>query len=112
MPPDGLVVAVTGPTGEIGVPFIRALEQADGVAEIRGMARSAFDPAVHGWTKTSYVQGDILDRSAVEDFVAGADVVVHLAFIIFGGNAGKTRRINLEGSRNVFDCALSWHSRL
>src|SRR5439155_11749856 len=36
--------------------------------------------------------------------VVGADVVVHLAFIILGGR-DETRRVNLEGSRNVFTAA-------
>ena len=36
----------------------------------------------------------------------GADVVVHLAFIIFGGRE-ETRAINLEGSRNVFEAAAA-----
>jgi len=102
----GLVVAVTGPTGEIGLPFIRALEARAEVAEIRGMARSPFDPAAHGWAKTTYVQGDILDRAAVDALVAGADVVVHLAFIIFG-DPEASRRVNLEGSRNVFDATVA-----
>src|SRR5437868_5998500 len=34
----------------------------------------------------------------------GADVAVHLAFAIFGDRE-ETRRINLEGSRNVFEAA-------
>jgi uncharacterized protein YbjT (DUF2867 family) len=46
------------------------------VERIVGMARRPFDPAAHGWTKTSYHQGDILDRDAVEALVADADVVV------------------------------------
>src|SRR3954454_13001710 len=96
-----LTVAVTGPTGEIGATFIRALERTPGVGEIRGMARRPFDPASMGWERTTYVQGDILDRAAVDELVAGADVVVHLAFIIFG-DARETQRTNLEGSRNVF----------
>jgi UDP-glucose 4-epimerase len=96
-----LTVAVTGPTGEIGATFIRALERTEGVGEIRGMARRPFDPAARGWERTTYVQGDILDRAAVDELVAGADVVVHLAFIIFG-DARETQRTNLEGSRNVF----------
>src|SRR3954452_5518314 len=96
-----LTVAVTGPTGEIGKTFIRALERAEGVGEIRGMARRPFDPAAMGWERTTYVQGDILDRAAVDELVAGADVVVHLDFIIFG-DARETQRTNLEGSRNVF----------
>ena len=100
-PARPLTVAVTGPTGEIGATFIRRLEQAEGVGEIRGMARRPFDPASRGWERTRYVQGDILDRDALDEFVAGADVVVHLAFIIFG-NPAQTRATNLEGSRNVF----------
>ena len=35
--------------------------------------------ASHGWTKTTYQQGDILDREAVDVLAAEADVVVHLA---------------------------------
>ena len=49
------------------------------VGRIVGMARRPFDPASHGWTKTTYQQGDILDREAVDVLAAEADVVVHLA---------------------------------
>ena len=109
-PAHPLTVAVTGPTGEIGKTFIRALEQAEGVGEIRGMARRPFDPESFGWERTRYVQGDILDRAAVDELVAGADVVVHLAFIIFG-DARETRTINLEGSRNVFAATAAARAR-
>ena len=50
----------------------------------------------------STAAGDVLDRGSVDELVADADVVVHLAFIIFGGRE-ETREINLEGSRNVFE---------
>jgi len=102
----GLTVAVTGPTGEIGKPFIRALERSAEVTRIVGMARRPFDPAAHGWKKTSYVQGDVLDRASVDALVAGADVVVHLAFIIMSAG-DETRAVNLEGSRNVFDATVA-----
>ncbi len=101
-----LSVAVTGPTGEIGRAFVRALERSRDVGEIRGMARSPFDPAHYGWRKADYVQGDILDAHNVQSFIAGADVVVHLAFIIFGDHE-ETRAINLEGSRNVFEATVA-----
>ena len=39
---------------------------------------------------------------AVEQLVAGADVVVHLAFMIMG-TLEDTERVNLEGSRTVFE---------
>ena len=69
------------------------------------MARRPFDPAEHGWKRTEYRRGDVLDRASVDELVADADVVVHLAFIIFGGR-DETREINLEGSRNVFEAAV------
>ena len=101
-----LTVAVTGPTGEIGIPFIRALEQAEEVGTIRGMARRPFDPGSQGWKKTEYVQGDVLDRETVDRLVEGADVVVHLAFLIFGDRE-QGRQVNLDGSRNVFEATIA-----
>jgi nucleoside-diphosphate-sugar epimerase len=68
------------------------------------MARRPFDPASLGLRKTEYRQGDVLDRGAVDALAAEADVVVHLAFIIMGGRE-ESRRINLEGSGNVFAAA-------
>ncbi len=102
--PDGLTIAVTGPTGEIGRAFLRALERRRDVARVVGMARREFDPRELGLKKTEYRQGDVLDSAAVEDVAAGADVLVHLAFIIMGGR-DETRRVNLTGSRNVFAAA-------
>jgi UDP-glucose 4-epimerase len=103
---DGLTVAVTGPTGDIGVAAVRALEQAPEVGRIIGMARRPFDPAELGWERAEYRQGDVLDRESVDALVAGADVVVHLAFIIFG-DPDETREVNLKGSRNVFEAAVA-----
>lgn len=101
-----LTVAVTGPTGEIGKPLLAALERSDAVGRVIGMARRPFDPASEGWAKAEYRQGDILDRAAVDRLVEDADVVVHLAFIIFGSHE-ETRRVNLEGTRNVFEAAAA-----
>jgi UDP-glucose 4-epimerase len=102
----GLTIAVTGPTGDIGKPLIRALERGRDVERIVAMARSPFDPADEGWTKTEYRQGDVLDRAAVDELVDGADVVIHLAFVIMSGSE-ESRRVNLEGSRNVFEAAVA-----
>jgi UDP-glucose 4-epimerase len=101
-----LTVAVTGPTGEIGKPFISALERMPEVERVIGMARRPFDIAGQGWEKTEYRRGDILDRDAVESLVEDADVVVHLAFVIVAGGA-DSREINLTGSRNVFEAAAA-----
>ena len=104
-PDRGLTVAVTGPTGDIGRSVIRALERSPKVGRVIGMARRPFDPVAHGWRRTEYRRGDVLDRGSVEDLIAGADVVVHLAFIIFGGRE-ETHDVNLRGSRNVFEAGV------
>jgi UDP-glucose 4-epimerase len=70
------------------------------------MARSPFDPAEEGWEKATYRRGDILDRGALAALFDGADVAVHLAFAIFGSR-DETRRVNLQGTRNVFEAAIN-----
>jgi UDP-glucose 4-epimerase len=102
----GLTVAVTGPTGEIGKPFLNALERVPEVERVIGMARRPFDIAAHGWEKVEYRRGDVLDPSSVEALVEEADVVVHLAFVIVAGQE-ESREINLRGSRNVFEATAA-----
>ena len=99
-------MAVTGPTGEIGRSVVAALERAKEVGRILGMARRPFDPESEGWKKTAYRRGDILDRRRVAALVEEADVVVHLAFMIMG-SLQQTRRVNLDGSRYVFEAAAA-----
>jgi len=104
--PAVLTVAVTGPTGEVGKPFVAALERAPEVERVIGMARRPFDFAARGWEKFEYRRGDILDREAVDALVEEADVVAHLAFVIVAGR-GESREINRAGSRNVFEAAAA-----
>jgi nucleoside-diphosphate-sugar epimerase len=101
-----LAVAVTGPTGEIGKPLMSELERRPEVGSVLGMARSPFDPAEEGWDKVTYRRGDILDRGALAALFDGADVAVHLAFAIFGSR-DETRKVNLQGTRNVFEAAIT-----
>lgn len=100
-----LTVAVTGPTGDIGRSLLRALDRHPEVGRISAMARSPFDPAEAGLSKTEYRQADVLDADAVAEVIAGADVVVHLAFVIIG-DLKQTTSVNLQGSRNVFSAAI------
>jgi len=103
---SGLTVAVTGATGEIGRSFVRALELTPEVGRVLAMARRPFDPGELGWKKTRYRQGDILDRAAVDELVAKVDVAVHLAFIVVKATVASYR-INIEGSRNVFEATAA-----
>ena len=49
MPSAALTVAVTGPTGDLGLGIMDALERSRAVKNIVAMARRPFDPADRGW---------------------------------------------------------------
>jgi nucleoside-diphosphate-sugar epimerase len=101
-----LTVAVTGPTGTLGLGLIPLLQADDRVERITGIARRPFDPAAHGWTRMEYRRGDVRDPRALRDAFGQADVVVHLAFLVTGAASGEAiRSINVEGTLNAFRAA-------
>jgi nucleoside-diphosphate-sugar epimerase len=104
---NDLTVAVTGPTGTFGFGLVPLLQEDDRVSRVVGIARRPFDPHEHGWTKMEYRRGDVRDVAALETAFAGADVVVHLAFLIVGGSRETTRAINVEGTLNAFRAAAA-----
>ena len=107
-----LTVAVTGPTGTFGFGLIPLLQAEDRVTRIVGIARRPFDPATYGWTKLEYRRGDVRDEAALLDAFAGADVVVHLAFLITGGASAETiRAVNVDGTLNAFRAAAQAGAR-
>jgi nucleoside-diphosphate-sugar epimerase len=111
-PERGLTVAVTGPTGTFGSGLVPLLQDEPRVERVVGLARRPFDPAERGWTKMEYRRGDVRDPDTLREAFAGADVVVHLAFLITG-NASReqTRAINVEGTLNVFRAAADAGAR-
>lgn len=107
-----LTVAVTGPTGTFGFGLIPLLEDDDRIGKVVGIARRPFDPAAHGWTKMDYRRGDVRDIVELARAFEGADVVVHLAFLITGRAARETiREINVEGTVNAFRAAATAGAR-
>jgi nucleoside-diphosphate-sugar epimerase len=101
-----LTVAVTGPTGTFGFGLVPLLEDDDRIARVVGIARRPFDPAARGWSKMTYRRGDVRDPEAMAEAFAGADVVVHLAFMITGNASREAiRAINVEGTLNAFRAA-------
>jgi nucleoside-diphosphate-sugar epimerase len=105
-----LTVAVTGPTGTFGHGLVPLLQNDTRVAKVVGIARRPFDPAAEGWTKMEYRQGDVREQEALEEAFAGADVVVHLAFLVLGGGAAA-REINVEGTLNAYRAASAAGAR-
>jgi nucleoside-diphosphate-sugar epimerase len=112
VPEDSLTVAITGPTGTFGYGLVPLLQDDPRIASMVGIARRPFDPAEHGWAKMTYRQGDVREPEALEQAFAGADVVVHLAFMITGTAGRDTiRAINVEGTLNAFRAAAAAGAR-
>ena len=107
-PESDLVVAVTGPTGTFGFGLVPRLQDDTRVARVVGIARRPFDPVDHGWTKMEYRRGDVRDPASLEQAFRGADVVVHLAFLITGTASRATiRAVNVEGTLNTVRAAAA-----
>jgi nucleoside-diphosphate-sugar epimerase len=101
-----LVVAVTGPTGTFGYGLVPLLQADARIERVVGVARRPFDPGREGWTKMEYQQGDVREPDTLARAFAGAEVVVHLAFMITGNASRETiRAINVQGTLNTFAAA-------
>src|SRR5688572_31510003 len=60
----------------------------------------------------TYRRGDVRDPDALEEAFEGADVVIHLAFMITGNAPRETiRAINVEGTLNAFRAAAAGGAR-
>jgi UDP-glucose 4-epimerase len=97
-------VVITGATGNVGTSTVKALSESPEIEEIVGLARR--EPT---WAppKTRWVEANILTDDLDEIF-AGADAVIHLAWAIQPSRDAVTlERINVEGSRRVFDAAAA-----
>ncbi|HEY6731058.1 MAG TPA: DUF892 family protein [Solirubrobacterales bacterium] len=97
-------VVVTGATGNVGTSTVKALGKSQEIDEIVGLARRkpTWNPP-----KTTWVEANILNAD-LERIFAGADAVIHLAWAIQPSRDGETlERINVEGSRRVFEAAAA-----
>jgi nucleoside-diphosphate-sugar epimerase len=111
-PRSPLTVAITGPTGTFGNGLVPLLEADDRIGRVIGIARRPFDPAERGWSKMTYRRGDVRDADALRTAFDGADVVVHLAFLIAGNAPRQTiRAINVEGTLETFRAATDAGAR-
>jgi nucleoside-diphosphate-sugar epimerase len=97
-------VAVTGASGNVGTSVLRALIGDDRVDSIVGIARR--EPA---WRpeKVEWATADIA-RDALGPHLAGADVVIHLAWAIQPSrDEARTHAVNVGGSERVFAAAAA-----
>jgi nucleoside-diphosphate-sugar epimerase len=108
--PQGLTVAVTGVTGTVGHGLLPFLEADDAVRRVIGIGSRPENPFAHrALGKLEYRQADVRERFGVREALSGADVVVHLAFSLYGVRQrdDELDRINVEGSRNVLAAAAA-----
>jgi UDP-glucose 4-epimerase len=93
-------VVVTGASGNVGTSVLEALGREPKVEEIVGIARR--QPEIE-MPKVEWATADVATDTLVPLF-AGADAVIHLAWAIQPSrDEAVTERINVEGSRRVFD---------
>jgi UDP-glucose 4-epimerase len=93
-------VVVTGASGNVGTSVLEALGEEQAVEEIVGISRRL--PQVQ-MPKVEWATADVAEDELVPLF-SGADAVVHLAWAIQPSrDEATTERINVEGSRRVFE---------
>jgi len=99
-------VAITGVSGYLGGLVVRQLEADPEVSGILGLDLRA--PKATS-TKLTFERADVLQADFASLF-AGLDAVIHLAFIVQPPKRMTMEtidRINIEGSRRVFEGALA-----
>lgn len=97
-------VVVVGATGNVGTSLLRALADAPEVDSVLGLARRS--PAMRV-PKTQWGQVDVATSADLADRFAGADAVVHLAWLIQPGrDLEALHAVNVEGSRRVFEATV------
>jgi UDP-glucose 4-epimerase len=97
-------IAITGVSSRLGAELVSRLERAADVVEILGFDR--LEP-LYGSRKLRFVKRDVRDPQIRGD-LQGQDAIVHLAFIYQPPipPLKEVYAINVDGSRNVFDCAI------
>ena len=92
-------VVVTGASGNVGTSLLRRLAEDSAVGEIVGLARRR---PLLDLPKTEWRSVDVA-RDDLAPHVAGADCVVHLAWLIQPSHdLDLLRRTNVDGSERVF----------
>jgi UDP-glucose 4-epimerase len=96
-------VVVTGASGNVGTSVLEALAEESEVKEVVGLARREPETS---FPKVVWIGADVVEDDLPPLF-DGADAVIHLAWAIQPSRDERvTERINVEGSRRVFDAVV------
>jgi nucleoside-diphosphate-sugar epimerase/putative sterol carrier protein len=96
-------VAVTGGSGQLGTLVLRNLGADRSVSEIVSIDLKPPRVAIK---KLRAVSADVRDPKIADHF-QGCDALIHMAFVVTGPSGPEFNAINVGGSRNVFDAAIS-----
>jgi UDP-glucose 4-epimerase len=97
-------IVVTGASGNVGTSVLGALAEDPAVSEIVGIARRI--PTAR-FQKTTWELADVA-RDRLEPLFAGAEVVIHLAWLIQPSrDEARTREVNVRGSERVFQAVAA-----
>lgn len=104
-----MIYFVTGASGVIGQHIVRNLLSQG--AEVRALKRGNSDLSYLADVKEQieWVEGDILDVTALGEAIAGVDYVVHAAAVVYFGSSKlrrKMAKVNIEGTQNVVNICL------
>jgi len=97
-----LRILVTGASGGIGLPLVRALI-AGTESRLRLFCRSRPDVALG--QRVRWSAGDLRNEAQLADAAAGADTVLHLAGLTHSNRASEYDAVNVDGTRNVVEAS-------
>ncbi len=99
-------IFITGGTGFLGVNLVRALVSRG--ERCRLLVRPTSPRIGLDLPEIEFVPGDVTDRNSLRQAMRGCDRVFHLAAWVQATPWGidEARRVNVEGTRNVTECAL------
>jgi len=96
-----VTIAVTGGTGFVGRSLLEVA--ADRGREVRALARRPQAPLAG----VDWIAGDLADREALRDLVAGVEAVIHVAGVVNGPDAAAFEAGNVAGTLALIEAAIA-----
>jgi UDP-glucose 4-epimerase len=111
-PMTGRRLLLTGGAGFIGSHLAERLLPSNQIVVLDTLRRNALAPAgLEHHPNLTLIQGDVMDRAAVDQAMAGCDAVVHMASIAGVDTVLKnpvlTMRVSMIGTMNVLEAAVA-----
>jgi dihydroflavonol-4-reductase len=98
-----MIVAVTGGTGFIGSHLIDSLLEQG--YEVRALVRRSSNLRWLEGKTVDLIQGDIRDASSLQDFLAGVDIVYHIAGVVKARDRAGYFDGNVTATSNMLEAA-------